>query len=141
MESQLCTLEGRRTIRASGSSLNAASARQTADQVGAVVKLGNFGPGQKYYDPSAFAAVTEQRFGTSGRNIIDHPGVTNLDFSLFKKFPVGESVEAQIRAEAFNLTNTPQFGSFNRTQSSSSFMEVRSASNSRVVRLGLRFEF
>ncbi len=104
------------TIRASSSSLNAASARQTADQVGEVVKLGNFGPGQKYYDPSAFAAVTEQRFGTSGRNIIDHPGVTNLDFSLFKKFPVGESVEAQIRAEAFNLTNTPQFGSFN-TQS------------------------
>ena len=129
------------TIRASSSSLNAASARQTADQVGAVVKLGNFGPGQKYYDPSAFAAVTEQRFGTSGRNIIDHPGVTNLDFSLFKKFPVGESVEAQIRAEAFNLTNTPQFGSFQRTQSSSQFMEVRSASNNRVVRLGLRFEF
>ena len=130
-----------RSIRASASSLNAASAVQTADQVGAVRKLGGVGRGQHYYDPSAFAPVTEQRFGTSGRNILDTPGVTNLDLSIFKKFPIGETSEAQFRAEFFNLTNTPQFGRFNDNASSGGFMQITSASNQRVIRIGLRFEF
>ena len=129
------------TIRASGSSLNAASARQTADQVGEIRKLGGVGPGQHYYDPSSFAPVTEQRFGTSGRNILDGPGVTNLDLSIFKKFPIGEQVEAQFRAEFFNFTNTPQFGGFNRSVNSGGFMTITSASNQRVARIGLRFSF
>ena len=129
------------TIRASGSSLNAASARQTADQVGPVTKLGGVGPGQHYYDPSAFAPVTEQRFGTSGRNILDAPGVTNLDLSIFKKFPIGETAEAEFRAEFFNFTNTPQFGGFNRSVNSGGFMTITSASGERVARIGLRFSF
>ena len=135
-------LTGRpRTIGASGASLNAASASQTADQVGAVRKLGGVGPGQHYYDPSAFAPVTEQRFGTSGRNILDVPGVTNLDLSIYKNFPVNETVKAQFRAEFFNFTNTPQFGNFNSNVNSGGFMTITSASNERVVRIGLRFEY
>ena len=130
-----------RSIRASGSSLNAASAFQTADQVGEVRKLGGVGPGQHYYDPSSFAPVTEQRFGTSGRNILDRPGVTNLDLSIFKKFPIGEQVEAQFRAEFFNFTNTPQFGPFNDNVASGGFMTITSASGERVARIGLRFSF
>ena len=130
-----------RSIRASGSSLNAASAFQTADQVGEIRKLGGVGPGQHYYDPSSFAPVTEQRFGTSGRNILDTPGVTNLDLSIFKKFPIGERVEAQFRAEFFNFTNTPQFGRFNDSVASGAFMTITSASGERVARVGLRFSF
>ncbi len=130
-----------RTITASGSSLNAQSATQTADQVGPVRKLGGVGPGQHYYDPSAFAPVTEQRFGTSGRNILDAPGITNLDFSIFKKFPIGETVEAQFRAEFFNFTNTPQFGRFNSDVNNRAFMTITSASGERVARIGLRFSF
>ncbi len=131
-----------RTIFASGSSLNAASAVQTADQVGEVRKLGNVGRGQYYYDRSAFAPVTEQRFGTTGRNILDGPGIANLDFSLIKNFSLGEGgQEAQFRAEFFNLTNTPKFGNFNSNVNSGGFMTVTSASYERVVRIGLRFEF
>ena len=132
-----------RTISSSGSSLNAASASQTADQVGEVRKLGGVGPGQHYYDPSAFEPVTEQRFGTSGRNILDTPGVTNLDLSIFKKFPIGETAEAQFRAEFFNFTNTPQFGRYNSNRSSGGFMTITStnALTERVIRIGLRFSF
>ncbi len=130
-----------RSIRASSSSLNAASAVQTADQVGAIRKIGATGPGQHYYDPSSFKPVTEQRFGTSGRNILDTPGVTNLDLSIFKKFPIGEKAEAEFRAEFYNFTNTPQFGRFNDDASSGGFMTISSASNERYARIGLRFEF
>lgn len=132
-----------RSIGASGSSLNAASAVQTADQVGPVTKLGGVGPGQHYYDPSAFAPVTEVRFGTSGRNIINSPGITNLDLSVFKKFPIDEQKEAQLRVEFFNLTNTPQFRPFNNNVNRGNFMTVTSTQplTERIIRLGLRFSF
>jgi hypothetical protein len=38
------------------------------------------------------------------------PGFSNLDSSVFKYFNFTETVRLQFRAEAFNTTNTPQFG-------------------------------
>jgi hypothetical protein len=38
------------------------------------------------------------------------PGFNNLDSSVFKDFAFTESIRLQFRAEAFNTTNTPQFG-------------------------------
>jgi hypothetical protein len=35
--------------------------------------------------------------------------------SLFKKFPITERVVLELRGEAFNIWNTPQFGSPNAT--------------------------
>jgi len=37
------------------------------------------------------------------------PSLKNLDFSLFKDFRFTERWNLQFRAEALNLTNTPQF--------------------------------
>ena len=128
-------------VRASGASVNAPGDTQTADQVGEVTKLGNVGSDGTYYNTNAFAAVTEQRFGTSGRNILDRPGTTNLDFSLAKTFHVSEKVGAQFRLEAYNLTNTPQFGQPDNNVNNAGFMTVTSASGDRQFRLGLRFSF
>ena len=128
-------------IRASGSSLNAASALQTADQVGEVRKLGHVGSDGTYYNTDAFAPVTEQRFGTSGRNILNRPGINNLDLSFSKNMALSEKVNAQLRAEFFNFTNTPQFGRPNRSVTSSNFMRVTSAGGDRQIRFGLRFSF
>ncbi len=38
------------------------------------------------------------------------PGFNNLDSSVFKNFGFTDTVSLQFRAEAFNTTNTPQFG-------------------------------
>ena len=131
-------------IRASGASLNAASALQTADQVGEVRKIGAVGPGTSFYNPDAFAPVTEQRFGTTGRNILDRPGVVNLDFSIMKNMALSEKVNAQLRAEFFNLTNTPKFGRpNNNVNAASNFLAVVSTTGftDRQIRLGLRFSW
>ncbi len=99
------------SVTASGASLNAPGNSQTADQVlPEVKKLGGIGPLQPYFDPLAFRAVTDVRFGTSGRNILRGPGLINTDLGLFREFPVKERVKMQFRAEAFNFTNTPHFG-------------------------------
>lgn len=98
------------TVFSSGVSLNAPGNSQTADQVKPLVqKLGGIGPNVPYFDPLAFASVTETRFGTAGRNILRGPGVFNVDFGLFRNFSLSERWGVQFRAEAYNLTNTPNF--------------------------------
>jgi hypothetical protein len=97
------------TVWASGN-LDMPGSNQTADQVKpSVTKLGGIGPGNPFYDPTAFADVTERRFGTSGFNSLRGPGTVNWDFGLFREFSLTERFKLQFRAEAFNFTNTPHF--------------------------------
>ncbi|MBI4904349.1 MAG: TonB-dependent receptor [Acidobacteria bacterium] len=72
----------------------------------------------QWFNPAAFAlpgtatsatGVSLTRFGNSQRRVGRGPGQSNLDFSLFKNFKVGERAKIQFRAEAFNLSNTPTF--------------------------------
>ncbi|MGH9631533.1 MAG: TonB-dependent receptor, partial [Bryobacteraceae bacterium] len=79
------------TVTAAAGALNAPGNTQTADQVKPVVeRLGGIGPGQPYYDPSAFAVPVGIRFGSSGRNILRGPSAVNLDLGVFRRFPIRE---------------------------------------------------
>ncbi len=100
------------TISASTTSLNAPGSPQVADQVKANVQvLGGVGTNTPYFDPLAFASVTQARFGSAGFNTLRGPAVANLDLSLFRDFNLTERFKLQLRAEAFNVTNTPHFWS------------------------------
>ena len=151
------------SVTASGTSLDMPGSTQRADQVKPEVEmLGGAGPGQSYFDPFAFAAVTEPRFGTAGFNTLRGPGIVNWDFGLFRQFALGERWRIEFRAEAFNFTNTPHFGdpganvssmSFNADGSIRSlggFSEItsinagslgRGGADERAYRLGLRLSF
>jgi hypothetical protein len=73
------------TVGASSASLNAPSSSQVADQVlGSVAITGGIGAGHLYFDPNAFQAVTQARFGNAGRNSMRGPGLTNANLSLFR---------------------------------------------------------
>jgi hypothetical protein len=51
--------------------------------------------------------------GNTGRNIIKGPGITNLDFSIFKNNRVkriSENFNVQFRVEMFNILNHANFG-------------------------------
>lgn len=114
------------TVTSSGGSLNApgalnvpgGSTLQLADRVKSQVKiLGGVGP-NPYFDPFAFAPVTQVRLGTAGLDTLRGPGNFTTDLSLFRNFQVSERWAVQLRAEVFNLTNTPHFsnpGSGNAT--------------------------
>ena len=99
------------SITASNASLRMPNNDQRPDQVKAEVKkLGGIGVGNPYYDFSAFARVTEARFGTAGWNRLRGPGMFNSDLGLFRRFAMTERLNLEFRAEAFNWTNTPKFG-------------------------------
>jgi outer membrane receptor protein involved in Fe transport len=138
------------TVTAPGGSLNAPSNLQTADQVNPVVtRTGAVGPGTYYYDPTAFVAVTTQRFGSSGRNILRNPGTWNTDMSIVRNFAIREKVQLQFRSEFYNLPNTSHFYGPGGTTSqpttsnvtSSNFMRVIGAYGERNVRFALRLQW
>ncbi len=98
------------SVSASGASLNMPSNTQRADQVKPSVQiLGGVGPGQSYFDPFAFAPVTQPRFGNAGYYSMRGPGAVNVDLAIGRDFPIKERFRLQFRAEAFNASNTPHF--------------------------------
>jgi hypothetical protein len=64
---------------------------------------------QEYYNPAAFS-VPVNSFGNFGKNVLRSAAVYNVDFSLFKKFPITENVNLEFRAEAFNVFNIQNLG-------------------------------
>ncbi len=96
----------------------------------------SFGPGQTWSTPTAFT------FGNSGRNILRGPRRFQLDYSLFKDFSPSERWRVQFRAEAFNLTNTPQFDLPNASIGNPNAGIINGiVGTPRQFQLGLRFSF
>jgi hypothetical protein len=104
--------------------------------------FGDIGPGQKYFDTSVFSAPEQNTWGNMKRDdSIDGPGFWNLDASLVKRFRFGDRVSAELRADAFNLTNTPHFNNPNGAFGAATFGEVNSSFGQRLVRFGARVIF
>ena len=98
------------SVTASGTSLNAPENDQRADQVKSdVAILGGIGATSAYFDPLAFAPVTEARFGTAPFNVLRGPGVASWDLGIFRQFELPREMDLTIRMEAFNVTNRPRF--------------------------------
>jgi hypothetical protein len=71
---------------------------------------GAFHGTNQWFNEAAFAAPTPGTFGNAGRNLLNGPGLSNVNFSLGKSFAIWESVSFQIRADASNVFNHPSFG-------------------------------
>lgn len=65
--------------------------------------------GVHYFNQAAFTHQAVGTLGNVSRNSIFGPHLTRTDFSLFRTFPLHESLSAEFRAEAFNVMNTPVF--------------------------------
>ncbi len=66
-------------------------------------------PGGQILNSSAFSTPLTIRQGTEGRNDIPGFGLTQVDLSLGRRFPITERLNLQFRADAFNLFNHPNF--------------------------------
>jgi hypothetical protein len=106
-------------ISANGGALNTPGETQTANQVAPVDILHGM-PGQPWFSTASFTQpVGGGVFGTSGRNILSGPGMFRIDLSAFKTFQFTERFKVELRAESFDLTNTPAFSNPNNTCCSS----------------------
>ena len=67
------------------------------------------GGGNYWFNPCAFNTQTEGTVGSAARNSIYGPRFRHVDLSIFKDFPIYDTLKLQFRAESFNITNTPSF--------------------------------
>ena len=81
-------------------------------------------------DLTAFTTPATGTFGNVHRNSMFAPGAANTSVSLFKNFPIWETVSFQLRGEAFNLFNHPNPSAPNANIQSSSFGYITSAQTS-----------
>lgn len=128
---------------ASGNSLNAPGTRQTPNQVAPFNVLGGIDT-NPWFDTTAFQLVTANGvMGNVPRYAFAGPKLFNLDSALFRKFPIGERVGVELRAEAFSLTNTPQFNQPNANASDAvNFGHITSTvGGNRTMELGAKITF
>jgi hypothetical protein len=105
-----------------------------------------------YLSPAAFTSAPEAPFGNSAADtgfgnsavgMVRGPGQRNLDMAFERQFAIEGGNSFHLRAEFFNLTNTPNFANPNRTASAgSAFGTISSTSNNpRIIQLALKFAF
>jgi hypothetical protein len=97
----------------------------------------------EWFNTSAYVPNAIGTFGTSGRNVIGTPGLFNIDFGLYKDFPIGrrEGTYVEFRSEYFNLLNHTNFGEPGNTLASSTFGEILSSNPPRILQFALRINF
>jgi hypothetical protein len=104
---------------------------------------------------AAMAGAQGTDIGNVGRNVLRGPRQTNVDFSVIKRFPLGEAKSLEFRAEFFNVFNQVNLDNPNGNLNSASvnpstgqilnpgdFGRINSTSNNpRLIQLALKFNF
>jgi Carboxypeptidase regulatory-like domain/TonB dependent receptor len=137
-----------------GSYLNTPRTSQVPDYAGGLQMIGGTGPGQHWFNTSAFVPVQSVRIGTAGEGLswLRGPGVMQLDLSLFRDFKIKERFNFQMKAQAQNLSNTPHFNDPNMTCTivtqpngqnacGGSFGQITGSFGQRIVQVGAKLSF
>lgn len=114
----------------------------------------------KWFNTDAFVLQPVGSPGTAGRNIVNGPGTSLVDFSLLKNIPFSERHKLQFRTEVFNLFNHANFDTPGRicgdpnpnpaiptsnntgnTCSTPGFGAITSARDPRIIQFGLKYLF
>ena len=96
-----------------------------------------------YINPAAYANPTVGTFGNTRPYSVHGPGYKNLDISLFKIFPITESIRTEFRTEFFNAFNHPNFNNPSASiTDTGSFGKVYSTVNDpREIQFALKIYF
>jgi hypothetical protein len=97
-------------------------------------------PNSLFGNPAGYGV----RYGTLGRNVFRGPWFNGVDGSLLKNFKVTEIVKVQLRFEALNLINHPNFDGITTNLNSGSFGKAQilvGNAPSRRLQLGARIAF
>ena len=123
----------------------AAGGTQRADRVLANPLCDNPNP-SCWFNPAAFTPPALGTLGNAGRASLPGPGFWEIDSALSRIFRVRESMNFELRAEAFNLTNSfragsPTTGLVVTAINNQNFGKILSAQDPRIMQLALKFVF
>jgi len=95
-----------------------------------------------WINPAAFSTtVPFGTFGNTGRSNVPGPTYFEIDTALSRLFPVRERMNLEIRAEAFNLTNSFRAGNPTTGRNSPQFGQILTSLDPRIMQLAAKFTF
>ena len=95
----------------------------------------------QWFNTGAFQTAPQFALGTSSRNPVRGPGYRNLDLAVIRRDTAPSRTALEVRAEVFNVTNTPPFGAPNGVFGSAAFGTITTAGDPRVIQLALKLIF
>jgi hypothetical protein len=96
------------------------------------------------FNTSLFSKASLGQLGNAPRRFFYGPGLANVDMAIIKSVMLSPSKALQIRLEAFNVFNHPQFygaGAVDGNISSPTFGNIIAASPPRLVQLAAKLKF
>ncbi len=111
-----------------------------ADTTGQSISLANPSIGE-WFNTAAFVIPPTGQFGDAGRNTIIGPRTVNFNMSLAKSFQFKDTMNMEVRADASNVFNTPQFTSIDTVVNSPTFGQVVGVGAPRRIQFSLRYRF
>jgi outer membrane receptor protein involved in Fe transport len=98
---------------------------------------------QRWFNTDAFAAFSPapQAFGSAGVGIMRGPKYANFDFNLAKNFRLDEQRSMQLRTEFFNAFNHANFNPPDIRRDATTFGQILSAQNARILQFALKLYF
>ena len=105
---------------------------------------GGAGTRAQWYNTACFqnVAAGAQRPGNEGRSVLWGPGNQRWDLSLFKNIAFREDrIRFQLRGEAFNIWNHTNPNALGTTLGASTFGNITSYRDPRILQLGAKFYF
>lgn len=98
----------------------------------------------EWFNTSAFSTPAQGTLGNFGRNVLMDPTYYQLDTSVFRDFPIWESLRFTLRADAFNVLNHPVLGgpASTATTTATNFGVITGTANSeRILQFSGKIQF
>ncbi len=95
----------------------------------------------EWFNVAAFQAAPQFVIGNSSRNPVRGPGLQNADVMIGKTFAIRERFRMELRAEAFNVSNTVPWNDPNGSFGSAAFGTITSAGNPRDFEFAAKLHF
>ena len=95
----------------------------------------------QYVDPGLYVANPIGTFGNAAHLSLRGPGYFDVDLAVTREFKFIERLTLQVRGEAFNVLNHPNFGLPNGNISSSTFGQITSAFDPRIMQASMKLVF
>jgi len=95
----------------------------------------------RWFNTAAFTAAPVFTIGSSSRNPVRGPSYRDVDLALIRRVTIHGGTALELRAEVFNLLNTPNLGAPNGVQGNAAFGTITSALDPRVGQLALKLLF
>lgn len=108
------------------------------NQVAAYRRVGRL---DEWFDTSSFAAPNYGFFGNASNGTIRGPAYTSFNTALYKAFHVTERFSVQLRAEAFNVANHPNFTSVATGVGAGNYGHVTAAGDPRNLEFAIKLVY